>query len=295
LRLQIHYPVGTVGKVDSTKIRLYFYPIGTTGVRPVYVYTPLQNWGLNIPANTVRTFTAQEAAMSYDRSILAIFPHSHKVADTLLNYASVPGFTVPLCRINDWDFNFQGFYTFKTMPKVPAGYKLFAKHVYDNRSPHVTAPINTFAGVQTTNEMLFDGVMYLVYQPGDELLNIEDLFSKEMGTMYSHDNYSFVGINEQTPAKEFKAYAFPNPFNDQVRIGYSIGSPGKVNVEIYSMLGVMVKSLHDAYDTEGVHELEWDGKNEAGIKLPAGNYVYRIRTGNKQLHGKLNLLPTDGK
>src|SRR4051812_13415318 len=35
--LQIHYPAGTGGMTDQTKIRLYFYPVGTTGVRPVYV------------------------------------------------------------------------------------------------------------------------------------------------------------------------------------------------------------------------------------------------------------------
>ncbi|MGZ3931957.1 MAG: FlgD immunoglobulin-like domain containing protein [Bacteroidia bacterium] len=297
LVLQIHYPAGTVGKVDSTKIRLYFYPVGTTGVRPVFVYTPLQNWTLNIPKFVVKTYTATENAMSYDRSILAVFPHSHKVAKTLLNYAVAPGDTIPLCRINDWDFNFQGYYTFKMMPKVPAGHQLFAQHVYDNTTAHVASPAVTTAGFATTNEMLFDGIMYLTYQPGDELINIEDIFSKELGNVYSHDGYSFVGINEQqgTAARPFTAYAFPNPFSDQIRIGYTLGSTEKVNVEIYSMLGVQVKSLQSASQDAGVYELTWDGRNDAGIRLPAGNYLYKVSAGNKQLHGKISLLPAESR
>ncbi len=292
LRLQIHYPAGSVGKVDSTKIRIFFYPVGTTGIRPVYVYTPLQNWSLSIPANTVKTFTAQEAAMTYDRSVFAIFPHSHKVAKTLLNYAYVPGDTIPLCRINNWDFNFQGYYTFKKMVKVPTGYKLFAKHVYDNTTAHVASPVNTSAGFATTNEMLFDGVMFVVYQPGDENLSLEDLMGKQMGSLYSHDNYNFAGINEfGSPQREFSAYAFPNPFSDQIRIGYTLPVSAKVTVEVFSMLGTKVKTLQNGNETEGTHEISWDGGNDAGIKLPAGNYIYVVRTGNKEMHGKICLLP----
>ena len=41
--LQIHYPAGTAGMLDSTQIRIYFYPLNTTGIRNVYVSTPLQN------------------------------------------------------------------------------------------------------------------------------------------------------------------------------------------------------------------------------------------------------------
>lgn len=295
LVLQIHYPAGTVGKVDSTKIRLFFYPVGTTGVRPVLVGTPLQNWSLNIPANTVKTYTAVESAASYDRSIFAIFPHSHKVAKTLVNYAYVAGDTIPLCRIPDWDFNFQGYYTFERMPKVPTGHQLFAKHIYDNTASHVGSPINTYAGFATTNEMLFDGVMWLAYQPGDENIDMGSLFAKELGTMYSHDGYSFTGIDEQSPQQQFSAYAFPNPFSDQIRIGYSLSAPEKVTVEIYSMIGVLVKTLQNTYSDAGVHELTWDGHNDQGMRLAAGNYLYKITAGNKQLHGRISLIPSGSK
>ncbi|MDP1745250.1 MAG: hypothetical protein Q8L90_06725, partial [Bacteroidota bacterium] len=33
--LQIHYPAGSSGQLDSTQIRMYFYPVGETGIRPI--------------------------------------------------------------------------------------------------------------------------------------------------------------------------------------------------------------------------------------------------------------------
>lgn len=44
--IQLHYPAGSAGEVDSTKLRLFFYPLGTTGVRRLYSETPLQNWNM---------------------------------------------------------------------------------------------------------------------------------------------------------------------------------------------------------------------------------------------------------
>src|SRR3990172_9400751 len=56
LVMQIHYPAGSGGMQDSTQIRLYYYPVGTPGIRPVYSSTPLQNWFMFIFANTTATY-----------------------------------------------------------------------------------------------------------------------------------------------------------------------------------------------------------------------------------------------
>src|SRR4030095_13028914 len=93
--LQVHYPAGTVGQLDSTKIRLFFYPIGETGIRPVFVDPFLQNWLLNIPANTVQTYNASHY-MTSAVSIYGAFPHSHKVCTSIVNYANNGTDTIPL-------------------------------------------------------------------------------------------------------------------------------------------------------------------------------------------------------
>lgn len=290
--LQIHYPAGTAGQIDSTKIRLYFYPVGATGVRPVFVSTPLQNWSLNIPAGTVKTYTAQYPAsgtMPYPISMFATFPHSHMLATSIVNYAYLATDTVKLIRINNWDFNWQGYYTYKKMPKVPAGYKLYSKHVFDNTTNNPnnpsSPPVNVIAGTSTADEMLFDSYQWLVYQTGDEKINIDSILSKDP---------LITGINEpELSVNNFTTYAYPNPFENNVSIGYNLDSPAKVSIEVYSIVGTCVKTIQNGWETSGVHEIIWDGKNNEGAKLASGTYIYVVRTEDKQSYGKLSLISSN--
>ncbi len=290
--MQVHYPVGSLGQIDSTKIRLYYYPVGTTGVRNVYVYTPLQYWNFSataIPAGTVKTFTANEAAYSYSRTVVATFPHAHKVGKSIVNFAYLSPDTIPIVRVNDWKFDFQGFYPLKTMRIVPPGYKLFSRHVYDNTTAHVASPVNTAFGFNTTNEMLFDGIMVMVAQPGDESLDMQALYAADSLLQPAKT----IGINELAPFEpSLNAYAFPNPFSNSVRIGYSLNHQAKVSIEIYSIYGTLVKTVFNNIEEPGVHELNWDGRNDTGIQLPAGTYIYMVRTGSRESHGKLTLVPS---
>ncbi len=290
--LQIHYPEGTAGAQDSTKIRIYFYPVGTTGVRPVYTSTPLQNWALNIPANTVRTFTAKypsgTSTLPFTMSILSSFPHSHKVATFIENCAYMGTDTIPLIKINNWDFNWQGYYTFKNIVKVPAGYKLYSKHIYDNTTANPnnpsSPPVAVVAGTSTTDEMLFDSFQWLAYQPGDELVNIDSMLA---------NNPFVTGISETNAfSSNFKTYAYPNPFENNVNIGYFLDAPSDVTIEVYSVFGELVKSIRNTVEPAGSHEITWDGKNTAGSKLANGSYVYVVKSANKQCFGKLILLGT---
>lgn len=289
--LQLHYPLGTAGQQDSTKIRLYFYPIGTTGVRPVYVTTQLQNWAFVIPANTVKTYTAKypsgAATLTYSMSVLATFPHSHKIATFIENYAYAGVDTIPLIRINNWNFNWQGYYTFRNLVKVPNGYKLFSRHIYDNTSANPnnpsSPPINVVVGTSTNDEMLFDSFQWLLYQPGDELINIDSLLASDP---------LINGINESDAviSNNLRTYAYPNPFENTVRIVYTLEQPVKASIDVYSIYGNHVHTLQNMDETSGLHEIIWDGKNNSGVKLASGSYVYVIHAGNKQCYGKLTLI-----
>jgi hypothetical protein len=282
--LQIHYPSGTVGQVDSTKIRLYFYPVGATNIRQIHAKTFLINNSLNIPANTVQTFTAQYMVQNA-MSIFSAFPHSHYLAKSILNYAYSANDTIPLIRINKWDFDFQGFYTFRKMVKVSAGYKLFASHVFDNTSNNPDnpnkPPINVLSGTSSSDEMMHDAFQWVDYKAGDEFLNIDSLLANDP---------LVNSINQNKTGNDFKAYAFPNPFENEVSIGYELNNPVKVSIEIYAVLGANVRMLKNNFEVAGLHEVIWDGKNNEGVSLAAGTYFYIIKAGYNQSYGKLTLL-----
>ncbi|HLP14292.1 MAG TPA: T9SS type A sorting domain-containing protein [Flavobacteriales bacterium] len=285
--LQLHYPMGSDGQLDSTRIRLYFYPPGEPGVRPVHVETPIQNWLLNIPPNTVQTFSAQSGVLPNNLSVFATFPHSHKLATDIVNYAYMGTDTIPLIRINNWDFNWQGYYTFKNMVKVPAGYRFKGTHVFDNTTANPfnpsSPPIHVYAGTSTTDEMLFDSFQWIDYQAGDELIDIDSLLENDP---------LLIGVNEiYAPVyNPMNSFAYPNPFNNTVNITYNLAHSTMVNIEIVSVTGKLIRTLQNAFETEGSHEINWDGKNNFGQKLNNGTYFYTIRTNETVSTGKLILI-----
>lgn len=290
--LQIHYPPGTAGQLDSTQIRLYFYPTSTTGIRPVYVSTPLQNWSMFIFANTTPTYTVQypsSGGLTVPLSIFGTFPHSHLVCKSMTNWADDGTNTIPLIKINNWDFNWQGFYTFPYMVKVPAGYTIRSSHLFDNTTNNPNNPNSppqlVVAGTGTTDEMLFDSFQYLLYQTGDENIDIGSLLAND--TLLNPP----TSVDETSSAIHVQSYAYPNPFNDYVKIGYELTHPAPTSISVYSVYGTEVKNLSCRNNSAGAYSIYWDGKNSSGVKVPAGVYFYSIRAGKSATSGKIVLMP----
>jgi len=67
------------------------------------------------------------------------------------------GTRVPMVRIDDWDFNWQESYNYKTPLKLPKGTIVRAEAIFDNseRNPrqHTQPPKTVRWGEQTTDEM----------------------------------------------------------------------------------------------------------------------------------------------
>jgi Peptidase family C25 len=75
---------------------------------------------------------------------------------------------------------------------------------------------------------------------------------------------------------------YPNPFSDVTHFVFEHNHPGeelKVQISIYNMVGVFVKSLSDSFIPSGSrsNEITWDGTDNYGSKLPSGVYVYRLK------------------
>ncbi|MEI7669942.1 MAG: FlgD immunoglobulin-like domain containing protein, partial [Pseudomonadota bacterium] len=139
---------------------------------------------------------------------------------------------------------------------------------------------NVVAGVNTNDEMLFDSFQWLTYQPGDELINVDSLLALD----------PLLGITENAVAKnDLKSYAYPNPFENNVNIGYYLDTPSSVTIDIYTVYGTLVKSVA-SFETSGNHEITWDGKNNVGARSANGSYILIVRAGNSRSYGKLALI-----
>ncbi|MBD3224684.1 MAG: S8 family serine peptidase [Caldithrix sp.] len=69
---------------------------------------------------------------------------------------------------------------------------------------------------------------------------------------------------------------FPNPFNPETRIRFSIPQNGIVEIAVYNLLGQQIRVLTNKKYATGTHELIWDGRNQAGQSVSSGLYVYRL-------------------
>ncbi len=71
---------------------------------------------------------------------------------------------------------------------------------------------------------------------------------------------------------------YPNPFNtvSGAQIQYTTSTDGYVTVQIYDVLGNVVRSLVAGVQQHGLHEVAFDGRNDANNTLPSGIYYYRL-------------------
>lgn len=77
---------------------------------------------------------------------------------------------------------------------------------------------------------------------------------------------------------------FPNPFNPETWIPFSLSEPERVIIRIYTSGGQLVRTLDLGKKPSGAYlskgkAAHWDGKNEAGEKLSSGVYFYTIQAG----------------
>jgi flagellar hook assembly protein FlgD len=76
--------------------------------------------------------------------------------------------------------------------------------------------------------------------------------------------------------------AFPNPFNPNTNIRYSLKEAGKVNISIYNVKGQLVRSYRNEHANPGYYQVSWDGKDHNGQAVSSGIYMYRMSSGKYQ-------------
>ena len=71
---------------------------------------------------------------------------------------------------------------------------------------------------------------------------------------------------------------YPNPFNFLTTIKYFIPDRGHVKLEVFNILGQIMKTLVDNTMDEGEHNLIWDISKEKDIPA-SGVYIMRLTLG----------------
>ncbi len=102
-----------------------------------------------------------------------------------------------------------------------------------------------------------------------------------------------TGIQDALTAlpKTFRLYQnYPNPFNPETTIIYEVPENMLVNLTIYNVQGRRIKTLVNAEHRPGKYSINWDGRDERGLRVATGVYFYQIRFGTRGVVTKKLLL-----
>ena len=83
---------------------------------------------------------------------------------------------------------------------------------------------------------------------------------------------------------------YPNPFNPATTIKYALPEAVFVKLEIYNVVGQVVRTLVADHQNAGRYVVQWDASNESGHSLSSGIYFYRLQAGGEFLEVKKMLL-----
>lgn len=245
--LQIHYPKGSSGQKDKTKVKMFFSsapnPREITNAPVLNYITSMTNGPLVIPANTTKTFFEEYSIPGGSLaklSVLGVAPHMHLIGTSIKSYAQhkTNGTIIPFINIPEWDFHWQGTYFFKHPKTVDGNYLLKAEAVYDNTTNNPDNPNNppklVTAGEATTDEMMLVYFQYLTYQSGDELIDLDTVLTTAIPD---------ITLNQSNTLR-----ISPNPASNYILIPLEELNQNSI-LSIYRLDGKLIHKFHGPFDS----------------------------------------------
>ncbi len=83
---------------------------------------------------------------------------------------------------------------------------------------------------------------------------------------------------------------YPNPFNPETTIEYSLKEPSNICLEIYNIRGQKVRTLVNEFREAGYHSVIWNGRDSNGNRVSSGIYLYHLNVNGKTVASRKMLL-----
>jgi len=162
---QLHYHNAQLSpQTDLTELRL---KAATGPVRKRLHFMRVGRFNLSIPAGNPRYEIEAGSFVHRRMQLIAIHPHMHMLGREMKVWARMKDESItPLIHIADWDFNWQGFYWFRTPVTLPVASWIELTAAWDNsaenpRNPN-KPPRDVSWGERTVDEMGHAAILYTV-------------------------------------------------------------------------------------------------------------------------------------
>jgi hypothetical protein len=149
------------------------------------------------------------------------------------------------------------------------------------------------------DDVLIDSTEDIFYQYEDLVVNQEYIAGVQAVYEYGASEiavieFIFKGVDVDFPyANEYMTQLngnYPNPFNPETTISFSLGKGGRATIKIFDLRGRLIRTLLDSSLEEGKHSVIWDSKCNRGSSVTSGIYFYSLESSGEGESRKMILL-----
>jgi len=101
---------------------------------------------------------------------------------------------------------------------------------------------------------------------------------------------ALTGVGDTLKHYVLSISSYPNPFNPETTIRYTLPSAGRVQVRVYDARGALVSSLVDEEKLAGAYTRAWNGTDGSGNAVSSGVYFARVEHASGTRSYKMLLL-----
>lgn len=160
-----------------------------------------------------------------------------------------------------------------------AGDRKITREVASGRGLLMQDPLRLHFGLG--DETSVDSVR--VRRPGGDEQTFTGLKLNSLNTLRSKDISTASGVM-LTDVR-----AFPNPFSDNLTIGFVLKGRAQVDVIVFDLQGNRVAEPHSGVLDAGIRNVVWRAVGADGSPMPQGTYIYRVVAGGETFNGRVVL------
>lgn len=130
-----------------------------------------------------------------------------------------------------------------------------------------------------TDILAVDDVLYVTDKHQLKIFRI-NTENQNLAVEENPQNYSEQITQKSLTPKNQLLQNFPNPFNPETWIPFTLAKPSEVSLTIYNTSGKLIIQKTLGFHQSGRHRTHWDGKNMMGEPVVSGTYFYKLNAGD---------------
>lgn len=160
-------------------------------------------------------------------------------------------------------------------------------------NPYEVLGYNIYQNDEIIEELYFDPAPYLITDLPSGVYQFYVTAVYEEGESISSNTVEvdLTGVQlDEIVASTSLNKNYPNPFNPETTISYSLSKEEYVQIKIYNMRGQLVKTLKDGTQEAGQHQIIWNGRDNNANPVASGVYFTSFKAGNHVSTKKMILM-----